>query len=524
METERYSTVDYLLMGILALFALLAALLMVWQVTERLPHLEDEIAYIFQARTFAHGALWAPVPEDTSAFFLPFVLNIGDKRVGKYTIGWPLVLAIGERFKVGWLVNPLLGALNVMLIYAVARDLYDRQIGVTAGILAGASPFFLIQSSTYMSHAAASLWVALLLWSLLRGESVQDAGRSGRGWAALSGAALGMLALTRSLTAVALGVVLGSLLLLRAIRQRQPVTGLISRYWLMAVLAVTVAALQPLYAYLVSGDPTTNFYTLVWEYDRVGFGPEFGRYGHTIQQGLYTSYKDLELWASDLFGWPYVSWLPIIPGVIAGIRWARPGRKIWPVALLLSFVSLVLIHTAYWIGARVYGPRYFYEALTGVTILAAVGLRAVGGWLEEGIRLLTSGTGGSTGEPSHIGRRAFSPALALLLAAGLAVDLGIYLPGRTAEWHGLYGISREPLEELEEIRQTDRVLILVRGDYWRQYGMFFYLNSPWYDGPYVAAHDKTMNRSQALIVEYSEYEVWFYNEGVFSKTPAPYPE
>jgi 4-amino-4-deoxy-L-arabinose transferase-like glycosyltransferase len=528
VETQRYQRIDYLLMLVLALFALAVAVVMAWGITERIPHLEDEITYLFQARTYARGALWAPVPFDKSAFFTPFVLNLDSRRVGKYAIGWPLLLAVGERLGAGWLVNPILGALTVALTYALARDLFDRETGVMAGLLALTSPLFLIQSGTYMSHAASCLWTTLLMWAFLHVGIARDAGRDGRRWAALAGASLGMVTLTRTLTAIAVGFPFVLILLIRALRRPRGAPALVRVYWPFALLAILIAGLQPLYLAIVTGSPTTNLYTMVWPYDRVGFGPEFGRFGHTLEQALFTARNDLILWSGDLFGWPHASWAALVPGLITGVVAARPRRKAWPFILAAPFVLLVIVYLAYWVGARVYGPRYYYEGHAGLAILTALGLQGMArslAWLYARLRRKPPDEQVAA-RPAAERRPSDWQFVApyLLLIALLALNMAAYMPRRLSEWRGVYGITRAPLDDLEKLRQTDRVLVVVRGGHWYQYGALFYLNSPWYDDPIIAAHDLGPDRSPALIAHYPDREVWFYKDGVFSQRPFPYDE
>ena len=96
VKKTPYTRLDVLVMLLLAALAFGAGVWIALNVTQRLPHLEDEMAYIFQARVFARGALSAPPPPDTRAFFMPFVLVVNGNWVGKYPVGWPLVLGIGE--------------------------------------------------------------------------------------------------------------------------------------------------------------------------------------------------------------------------------------------------------------------------------------------------------------------------------------------------------------------------------------------------------------------------------------------
>ncbi|MEO0565884.1 MAG: hypothetical protein AAF125_27490, partial [Chloroflexota bacterium] len=59
-------------------------------VFERLPHLEDEIAYLYQARVFARGEVTAPAPKPERAFWQPFVLHRDGNAFSKYPPGWSL--------------------------------------------------------------------------------------------------------------------------------------------------------------------------------------------------------------------------------------------------------------------------------------------------------------------------------------------------------------------------------------------------------------------------------------------------
>jgi hypothetical protein len=527
MERQRYTRLDFSLMAALFTLALIGGMLMAWFVTERLPHLEDEIAYLFQARTYMRGALWAPVPDKPSPLFTPFVINLdGGKRVGKYSIGWPLLLAVGELFGAGWLVNPILSAATIVLIYMLGRELFDRQVGLIAGLLGLTSPLFLIQAGTYMSHASACLWAALLALSFLRADIAREDGRSARGWAAAGGLSIGMLALTRSLTAV--GVVLPYLvvLLVRLIRRPRSLGDLFREYWPMPAVAALLVALQPISLYILTGNPLTNLYLMIWKYDTVGFGPQFGRGGHTVAEGLRTAGLGVKLFASDLFGWDKWSWAPLVLGLIFGLTEVKMARKFWPVLLLAPTVLLIIVHIAYWVGAEIYGPRYYYEGHPGVTILAALGIRNTARWLAERVgralhwlRETPDRLGASGGLTYRYGIPAYA-ALAVLIALTVA----LYLPKRLADWHDVYGINRTAIERLDKLRQTDHVLVLVRGGHWQDYAAFFFYDSPWLDGPIIAAHDNSTTHQRDAMTLFPGREVWFYNSitGVFSKVATPY--
>jgi hypothetical protein len=86
------------------------------QISEHVPHSEDEVAYIFQAKVFAQTRLAAPTPPYADAFWTPFVVDYEGQRFGKYPIGWPLLLSLGFRLGAPWLVNTLLATLTLALI------------------------------------------------------------------------------------------------------------------------------------------------------------------------------------------------------------------------------------------------------------------------------------------------------------------------------------------------------------------------------------------------------------------------
>lgn len=507
VKSRTYTRTDAIIIVILAALAFGGAVWMAVNVTKRIPHLEDEIAYIFQARVFARGALWAPPPPNSSAFFTPFVLIVNGHWVGKYPIGWPLVLALGEALRAGWLVNPVLGAATVAVTYCLGRDVEDRQVGLMAGLLAAASPFFLILAGTYMSHTSAGLFAALLLWSWRRAELARADGRTGRGWAVLGGAALGMLAITRPLTAVAVGTGFAAVTLVREVRQRRDFRAIVRDYAPLVAAAFLIALLQPLWLWLATGSPTTNLYTMVWAYDRIGFGPDVGRFGHTLPEGLGIARRDLRLWASDLYGWWGFSPVPVIAGLVFGVLRLPRGDRGWAALLAAPFVGLVVFHIAYWVGAQLYGPRYYYEAHAGLAVLAALGLR-------EGVQFVVGS------EPENPDDD--TPWLTLtLLAALLALTLGWYLPQRLSDWRDVYGITPEPIEALREAAGNDDVLVIVHGSRWIEYAPFFAQNTPWLDGPVVAAHDISPQVNRTLVELFPGRSLWYYEDGELVRLPAP---
>ncbi len=75
---------------------------------EGIPHLEDEYAYLWEARVMARGEIKMPSPSCPRCFLVPFVVDYQGFRFGKYPPGWPAALSLAVR-----LGNP--GGLNILL-------------------------------------------------------------------------------------------------------------------------------------------------------------------------------------------------------------------------------------------------------------------------------------------------------------------------------------------------------------------------------------------------------------------------
>jgi 4-amino-4-deoxy-L-arabinose transferase-like glycosyltransferase len=314
-------------------------------VFERLPHLEDEVAYLYQARLYAGGNLVIDTPEPRRAYWMPFLLDQGGNRFGKYTPGWSMQLSLGTLMGQEWVINAFLAALTVALVYRLGREIFNRDVGLIAAALTTFSPMVLLLAGTLMGHTAAMFAATLFLYAYWR---LERARRHNLLWGALAGIGLGLLVANRPITGIAFAAPLilwSGLRLLRAlVRQFRPaalevgqppsldpaVTTMevalkppshdlpfapvdnapVRGFWAtlqpllaLSVFTVMLALIVPLNNYLAVGSPTKDLYTLVWSYDTVGFGQCCGRSGHTLEKGIRQARFDLSLTAADMFGW-----------------------------------------------------------------------------------------------------------------------------------------------------------------------------------------------------------------------------
>ena len=100
--------------------ALVANAYVAYFLLERLPHVQDSVAYLFQAKLFASGRLWAPLPDNVIFFRHEFVVEHAGKWFSKHPPGHSALLAIGQLLNAPWIVksNRRLGVLG--------PDLSDR--------------------------------------------------------------------------------------------------------------------------------------------------------------------------------------------------------------------------------------------------------------------------------------------------------------------------------------------------------------------------------------------------------------
>lgn len=509
---------QWLVLGLM-LFSLLASAHISRVVLERLPRLEDEYAYLYQAKIFARFQAYVVREEAVKVFWQPFVLQPEStdsydgvaRRFGKYTPGYPLVLSVGVMLGQPWLINAVFGMLNVGLIYRLGKLVFahttqGEAIGVIAAALLAISPTALILNATLMSHTWALFAAMLFVYAYLKSIRMLTEIRPARRWAILCGVMLGALFITRPLTAVMIGtpVALHALTLyLRSDKARLALARLLVT---ASIAALPVMSLWGLFNFIWTGNPLTNTYTLQWPYDKVGFGEGSGLNpgGHSFYWAWRNARADLTFWMRDTFGftlsqetadylkthWGYqagvgLAWLFVLMGLLYG----RKMPQVW--WMFSFFVAIVVGGLFYWIGSAVHGGavysvRYYYEAIFGACLVAAYGFVALAGDLgKHGPKIV------------YIG----------LALACIASVVG-YTPARLreplpGEWvNGLYGFNRTSqaqLAKIEAMRQQyataphQKVLLVILRpqtgdpDNWRDYGAALAQTSPFLDSDIVVA-------------------------------------
>lgn len=181
--------------GAIAAFGL--SLLARWVVLLNAPITDDESTYLFIAHTLLQGGVTVPSPGDIAFFNNQFVFANAQHWFGKYPIGHPLLLAMGEAVGLRVIVVPLLAAFSFVLTYLLGRRLFSDQIALLGAGLLVLSPQFILTHATQLSQPTSGFFLLLGLWAAVR---LRDTRRLS--WALLSGFAWAMCILARPLPGV----------------------------------------------------------------------------------------------------------------------------------------------------------------------------------------------------------------------------------------------------------------------------------------------------------------------------------
>ena len=450
------------------LLALLAVLLSAWvsfDVYEGLAQLEDEYAYQWQAQLAARGKMKISSPPAEQYFAIPFVIDHGGERFGKYPLGWPVVLSAGERFDLARLVNPILAGLAIWLTYRLGQKLLGNKVGLLAAGLTLISPLFLTYTGSILSHTWGLVLSLTLAVSWL---DIIDKDTKLPGWLSTltAGLSLGVLVLSRPWTALGIAIPFGVHGIIQILRGPNILR---KRVFGVGIIVLLIGGIHFLWQFALTGDPLMNPYLLWWPYDKIGFGAGIGvaEGGNTLHQSWVNTKNSLRMTWQDLWGWGKYSWMLLLIGL-----WAV--RRQWRVWLIASvFPSLVIVYLAYWVS----GPRYFYEGLYSLTILGAAGIGWIGRWIP--------GQQTRSKQQTNIQQGAVLIALVLLLLIGTIP----YTPSRLHEIKDRYGFTQAALAPFQTPEAQDMIpaLVIIHTTAWADYGVYLHLQDPYLTSVFIFA-------------------------------------
>jgi hypothetical protein len=417
------------------LLVLVVSCLISWLVYGHVPRIHDNVAQVFQARLFSQGKLFAASPQLPQFFDLMLTVNDG-RWYSQYPPGHPLLLTLGVLVGLPWLVNPLLGALTVLVIYYLGRELYDERTARLGTLLAALSPFLMLMSSQFMNHASSLFFTCLFMLGYAR--AVKPNGRLRH--ALLAGLALGMVLLVRPYTALLVAVPFALDAVIRVFRSRH-----LGRFVLIALGVGFMAGVLMLYNKLTGGNPfELGYVTRYGPGHGLGFGRSgWGQQTYALAKAFAATALDLNAVNRYLFEFP-------IPGLlfIALLFAARQARRN-DYLLLGVFASLVVGHFFYWWHDLLFGPRWEYEAIPALVLLSARGLRAIPDFRRDGLHL----------DPQPSRNR-----LARLLVLCCLSLLAVGLPSLIRRVPGTFGIRTETASSTRRVTKPALVITPRLGD------------------------------------------------------------
>ncbi len=334
----------------------------------------DESAYRFEALTLAAGEIVAPAPPGApeGPADAPRPLRYPRHIVSRagwysmYPMGWPAVLAFPERIHLGWLVNPLLGALLLAITGLAAREACGPATVFPAVAMMALSPYVLGNSVGRMSHALTAVLVASA--SVLCIQGLKTGKLSRFGWMFL------LLVATfhvRPLTAFVASVVLG-LGALIGTRTRRALCVRVAA--LAATAAILAVATILLYNWRVTGHPLVSPFAL-----------SRGLIPREVVVTVPLLVRNLEsVWRSSLqstilYCFPFLALLAIYK------FWASRPKSVVPWILAMLPCALALAYLVEPDGSfSISGERYWFEGYFGIVVLAAEGLTfLLSAWRSE---------------------------------------------------------------------------------------------------------------------------------------------
>ncbi len=470
------------------LFLLLAVfgIWMVYGPFQGIPKGGDEAAYYFQSKIYASGHLSAPVPDvsDPSSQF-PFrhFIFSGGKWFIVYTPFHSLVMAPFTAAGISPLLGPLEGLLSMLGIFLLIRIWSGETVARFSILLMLLSPFFLFMTTTFMAHNTNLL---LITWSLYMFSRRVKEGGLAKSLAA--GFLIGLAFTTKPYPVLAWMVFITVAVMVGCRKE-----------WLRILLPAALAAAVPFALFLLSnwyytGDPLHTGYDMVRGGKLIGFGPdkawfpEYGDYAHTPLRGLINVARQIGVGSTIIFGWPFLSLIPMIMAFFGGLRDRRILWLYMPVGLIMILMWL------HYCPAVDYGPRHYYTLMPVFMVLSVLGIRE--------ILRIARGKWGLKG----------SNFAACMVLGLFVIDLAVYMPQGVALRSGPWQtIDTMPRDVCQDSVDTPAIVFMQAGQYGYPNvcsGLNF--DSPFLDGDIIYCAHQTTEEDMDFLNAYPGRNAYLY--------------
>ena len=398
------------------------------------PHIVDSVAQLFHARIFTQGKLYLTAPAIPEFFDEEHIIINNGCWYSQYPPCHSALLALGVLVRMPWLINPLLGAVSVIIFFFLGKELYDEKTGRIAALLGTLSPFLLFMSSEYMNHASALLFLScfiLFSFRMVRKLSFLSA--------LLAGTFLGLAVNVRPLTALAIAtpfIFYSFYLITHNLRIYIP------RLILLSFATIVFVGFLLYYNYLTNGNPFTFGYIARWGSQHgLGFGISGWGPTHTPLRGLLSTSEDLNALNRFLFEWP-------IPSLVfIALLFGSSQAKLKDYLLFAIICAPVVAYFFYWFHGIAFGPRWEYETLGVLVILTARGIQVVPDFIHNRLKI-------------EVNREKITSGLQKLLALCYLSTFIIAIPSLARSYSKSFLSSRIPtIERVKKMKLRNAVVV-----------------------------------------------------------------
>jgi 4-amino-4-deoxy-L-arabinose transferase-like glycosyltransferase len=365
-EKEKY------LPFILFIFSFFITLASHFFITGHLPPVGDEFCYVFQSDLMAQGKLYETSPPCSDSFHSWSIINDG-KWYSKVTAGWPLLLAVGRFFHAEFIINPILSASSIVILYLTGKLLPGNEGAFISVSFALLSPLFFLLGGNYFPHNAVSFLALLFIYGIFKSFYEKT-------WTypILSGISSLFLILIRpgdGLSICAGTVPLMIYLFIKSKEKKPFLLKLLS----IGLLFFLGAALLLMINHIQNGSPFLFGYEKYDPDDKWGFTPSV----HTPLHGLFNS--AFSFMRNSFWTVPFVAFFTLLSFF---------GKELKIILLLVPVLFLGISYGGfYYNGAFEIGSRYYLPSFMLCLIPASSGFLYLKKCLEEkkfkGVHLLT---------------------------------------------------------------------------------------------------------------------------------------
>jgi len=302
---------------------------------------------------------------------------------------YPLFLAgifkiFGQSYDAVRIVQAILSALTCVLIYLTAKNLFNRKVGLIAGLIAVIYPSFILQSTAILTETLFTFLLVLTMFCLFR---ALDKGLAG--WGLAAGISLGLATLTRSVTLFFPVLILPLVFLYK---KRQPIVATFRNFILILILMFLVIS-----PWAFKDSSIVRQVDLVKKIINKDFFSQalsniYKLYGHPYALSDVTSYGYREVFSKFIHG--QASFKELMPILKQATFWTKLGillfyylilamallglalgyknwRKFLP--LILIIVYMTLPHIIPEAVGRV-NARYVFPIMPFIIVLSAYGM------------------------------------------------------------------------------------------------------------------------------------------------------